>query len=506
MGLCPPIFKICKALQCKAQYDILVAKNRGLMDMKVRISMKRYKVLIYILTILALLCSCGNDAELPSRPSDDVTAGNTSSQIQDIPLEKQLMEPSVSRTLTITASEIHKDYLDPRKNVFLKEYPDADIQIRYAPAQKFYDNTSYAARIATDLASGLGTDLIELFSLPFDKYAMQGYFENLYPYLDRDRELTRDCYYPNMLKALETDGKLYRLVTVMIYNLYMVNKDYESILEEELGDKYSLKYKELTAMCDKVKKTLPHEAVLYPTNGYGVASAIVVEKGALFDFGSRRVNFGTDFLELINHIKPYAVPEFDVVKEPAPDGNSLFRQYIGILSGVTPALKKDFGFEGAWLIEDSNGNIPFSGRMAYGINAKSDNKELAWELLKFLTEDVHTGGGSIGYFDFLPARKDEYWANYTERILSFFRYNPNADPRGLNKEYMQSIFERMDTFHQMLNYYDDYDAFFYEIFNSAVKDYGLGLIDEQGLADRLQEKLAIEYGFIHRGFCDVTLI
>ena len=56
---------------------------------------------------------------------------------------------------------------------------------------------------------------------------------------------------------------------------------------------------------------------------------------------------------------------------------------------------------------------------------------------------------------------------------------------------MQSLFERIDKFHQMLNYYEDYDAFFYEIINPAVKDYGLRLINEQELADRLQEKLTL---------------
>lgn len=453
--------------------------------------MKRYKV-IYILTILLLLCSCGNDAELPSRPMGDGTAAeNISSQLQDAPLEESLMEPSISRTLTITAGDINKHYLDSRKNVFLKEHPGADIQIRYYPYPKLYSDTSYATRVATDLASGLGTDLIDIKGLPFDKYAMQGYFENLYPYMDSDTELTRDCYYPNILKALETDGKLYRLVTVMDYMLYMVNKDYESILEEELGDRYSLKYKELTAMCDKVKKTLPPEMVLYPTNFYGVFIAIVVERGTLFDFSSGRVNFGSDFLELINHIKPYAVPEFDVTYEPAPDENSLFHQGATILTGQAIGLQRGFGFDGAWLIEDSNGNIPFYGVMTYAINAKSDNKELAWEFLKFLTEDVQTSGGSYSYPNYVPARKDEFWTNYTERILSLFQYNPNLDPRGLDKEYMQSLFERVDTFHQMLNYYDDFDAFLYEIFSSAAKDYGLGLIDEQELANRLQEKLTV---------------
>ncbi|MGI6189653.1 MAG: ABC transporter substrate-binding protein [Caldicoprobacteraceae bacterium] len=452
--------------------------------------MKRYKVLIYILTLFLLLCSCGNDAELPRRPLSDRTAEDISSQLQDTPLEEPLMEPSISRTLTITAGDIHKDYLDFRKKLFQKEYPDVDIQINYYPYPEMTDDTTYATRIATDLASGLGADLIELYSLPFHKYAMQGYFEDLYPYMDSDMELTRDCYYPNILKALETDGKLYRFVTVMNYKLYTVNKDYESILEEELRGRYSLKYEELTAMCDKVKNTLPPGMSMYPTNYYSVFTAIRMEKGAIFDLRGGLVNFGYDFLELINHIKPYAVPEFDVTYKPAPDENSLFRHSSLLLGGSFSAAEKDSAFTGSWLIEDSKGNIPFYGIMAYAINAKSDNKKLAWEFLKLLTDDVQTGG-SIGYPDYLPARKDEYWTDYTERKLIFFRFNSDAYPRGQDKEFMQTIFERMDKFHQMLNYYDDEDAFFNEICFSAVKDYRLGLIDEQGLASRLQEKLTL---------------
>ena len=53
--------------------------------------------------------------------------------------------------------------------------------------------------------------LYDLSSLNAASLAVGGKLENLYPYLDADPELSRESFYPNVLKAQEIRGGLYNV-------------------------------------------------------------------------------------------------------------------------------------------------------------------------------------------------------------------------------------------------------------------------------------------------------
>ena len=84
--------------------------------------------------------------------------------------------------------------------------------------------------MAMDIITG-GThpDLFDLSSLNAAALAVGGKLENLYPYLDADPELSRESFYPNVLKAQEIRGGLYEVVTN--YSLFTATG-----FRSELGD------------------------------------------------------------------------------------------------------------------------------------------------------------------------------------------------------------------------------------------------------------------------------
>ncbi|MGN1004544.1 MAG: hypothetical protein ACI4O5_06865 [Oscillospiraceae bacterium] len=90
-----------------------------------------------------------------------------------------------------------------------------------------YEYTVYSAEqrdlLMTEISTGNAPDLV-LFSAgmyngePLDTNS--DYFEDLYPYLDADPELSRDSFVPNLLDALSVDGRLTQLWTyVGIYTV-----------------------------------------------------------------------------------------------------------------------------------------------------------------------------------------------------------------------------------------------------------------------------------------------
>ena len=46
-------------------------------------------------------------------------------------------------------------------------------------------------------------------SIPYRQLAAKGLLEDLYPYIDADEQLSRSDFFPNVLSAMELDGKLY---------------------------------------------------------------------------------------------------------------------------------------------------------------------------------------------------------------------------------------------------------------------------------------------------------
>jgi ABC-type glycerol-3-phosphate transport system substrate-binding protein len=71
--------------------------------------------------------------------------------------------------------------------------------------------TDALARLALDVMTGSGPDIIDTSLFPFHQWAGQGLFVNLYELIDADPALSRDDFVEAVLSNLETDGRLYKM-------------------------------------------------------------------------------------------------------------------------------------------------------------------------------------------------------------------------------------------------------------------------------------------------------
>ena len=457
--------------------------------------MKKNYLILSIVVLIGILSGCSSPVpELPTNP-------NMKEDTYDLFSEEQPGEESATedqntvktegtekQILTITAYSLYRDYLTARKQKFMELHPDVDIRLTFYSTPKVYSDNTYITRLATDLMGGSASDIILVDNPVLWNYGELGYFEGLYQYLEKDADISKESFYPEMLKALEIGGELYVLPATINYKVLLLNTDYEELLQDELAGKYSLTYYNLAKLCDTVKDSLPEGTVLYPTNTYSAKYALIAEVDTYFNKKERYVNFSNS-ADLIEFVEPYTVPGMNERYMAASDENSLFTEEIHALGGYWPALNADFGFEGGgYILANTKGEITFELSLAYAINSSSQNKDLAWEFLKFSTEDVHDRGDGIYISQYIPARQDEFWKNYTQRMTDVFETCSN--PLLEDEEYVQSVFERMQELQYKLNNFGyGYSAVFLEALEPAVKDYGLGLIDAQGLADRIQEKM-----------------
>ena len=80
-------------------------------------------------------------------------------------------------------------------------------QNRYEYIEKLYSENELA-RLLADISSGSSPDLL-LFSKNVNTISNE--FEDLYSYIDNDKELSRDSFLPNLLEGLTVDGELHEL-------------------------------------------------------------------------------------------------------------------------------------------------------------------------------------------------------------------------------------------------------------------------------------------------------
>ena len=74
------------------------------------------------------------------------------------------------------------------------------------------NSTGGLEQLGLDIASGDAPDLYDLRGLPISQYIQKGLLEDMYPYIDADPTISREDFFPSLLKAMEADGGLYCII------------------------------------------------------------------------------------------------------------------------------------------------------------------------------------------------------------------------------------------------------------------------------------------------------
>lgn len=121
----------------------------------------------------------------------------------------------VKAKTTLTMATMWMDY-NLKKQLLKFNKTNTDYRIEITDYSEYNTDNDYTAGITklnTEIISGNIPDLIDISNLPYKQYAAKGLLEDLYPYIEKDTELSRDDLAPGIIKAIEIDGKLYTLVS-----------------------------------------------------------------------------------------------------------------------------------------------------------------------------------------------------------------------------------------------------------------------------------------------------
>lgn len=105
---------------------------------------------------------------------------------------------------------------DLRSKIVEYNRSSEQYRINVLDYSEYSTDTDYSAgitKLTTEIISGNVPDIFLCNSLPVDKYAARGVIADLYTFIDQDSELNRSYFVPQVLAAMEKDGKLYQLPT-----------------------------------------------------------------------------------------------------------------------------------------------------------------------------------------------------------------------------------------------------------------------------------------------------
>lgn len=114
----------------------------------------------------------------------------------------------------LTMATMWLDY-NIRAEILKFNKTNTEYQIQISDYSEFNTEEDYNAGITklnTEIISGKIPDIIQISNLPYKQYAAKGLLEDLYPLIDNDPDLKRENFVPSILKAVETNGKLYTLI------------------------------------------------------------------------------------------------------------------------------------------------------------------------------------------------------------------------------------------------------------------------------------------------------
>ena len=283
--------------------------------------------------------------------------------------------------------------------------------------------------LRTEILSGNAPDILCLSDINYKDLAGRGLLEDLYPWLDADPELSRDDFFPNVLTALEYDGKLCASVAGFYINTVI---GASSVVGEEPGWTYEQFNAALSSMpegCTAFDATTTRDDIL--------TACLALDMDLFVDWGKGTVSFDSpEFISLLEFAasfpteqdwENYDMAQDDNVGERLSQGKQMLVQTGSsnldefLCADYSQYLGGQITYIGFPTSYGSGNMFSFVEEPGYAISSACKNKEAAWQFLRtFFTSDYQKKNISC-----FPSRKDVFEEKAQE--YSTVQYLKNSD-------------------------------------------------------------------------------
>lgn len=166
-----------------------------------------------------------------------------------------------------------------------------------------YDDNGFGenggmTKLRTEILSGKMPDILDLAGMPTRQLAAKGLLMDLYPLLDADSALSRGDIFPNVLKALEINGKLCSVSSGFYIQTCIGAK-------RVVGDTPGWTFEDL----NRALATMPEGCTVFgisTTRDVVLQTMLELDMGQFVDWDTGKVSFESpEFIALLNFVKAF---------------------------------------------------------------------------------------------------------------------------------------------------------------------------------------------------------
>ena len=350
--------------------------------------LKKAITTILLMCVLLLMACRGGENEKGESASEEMAESTTY-------MEAETLEESEPEELT---GELRIMTWLPSNNLqyviedFMQEHPGVTVTVETNQVEKVA-SAEYMEKYTTRIMTGEGFDIIESGLVNMEKCVRQGLFADLYELMNADMDFHREDYFSCIFERAEVDGEL----PAFIYNVKPIYFHLNKKLLAKAGIEYTkdtINFQELYDIYEKVREAAG-ERIFLTDAGYGYEGMSDYENGYFI----RNNLIDTDEFEeyLRMRHKLYSTVENRV---PWIDGTMKIESDVlccqselklpGNSVGDTDINDMFTGTEDMTAYESMHGERYPSAMAALSISSFSENKELAWEFIKYVFSDKDT--------------------------------------------------------------------------------------------------------------------
>lgn len=483
--------------------------------------MKNYlKTSIIVLLVLALsLSACVKNEDKTETPQTssvtdaDVDTGTEQiSEFDEITNEatadnaasgESALNSAEGEKKVITLSLCWDYYIEEAADRFMKLHPDVEIKINSYSGEM----VKYMTQVPASLMAGNADDILDGFGVSFQNPSTVKLLADFYPLMQADQSFNEDDYFTNVFKALEYKGGLYIFPISFTYNLVAVNNR----VQGNLRDKFS-QYSHLNSFdLMDIYKSMQAEndsniAGYYLHDSFDVNNAFYSLKDSFIDVENKTCDFNNErFINFLNEAKSITDPEKEYLysnngivysqeNEEARSNKYLFQIFSADSFQYILEFEEGMPFGDPVPFTNGHGQINITPLKNFCINGNSENKELAWEFLKFMADGEDTDS-SEGYpfIPPIPVNKkvltDRYMIEVPKRINGYekdFGWHIKGDLETASKKVIS-----------LTNEFNNMPMYFYNDFglNGLISDplaqFNDGQMTAEQIASELQNKMSL---------------
>jgi len=313
---------------------------------------------------------------------------------QPIPDQNQQPAPPEPEEQTLTISACY-DYVAREIEIaaekFKADHPGLEIVVEtYAG-----DRERYKQQISIQLMGGRPADIIDATAFSEIDLANSNLLIDFYPLIEEDPDFTDDTYYMNVIDGMAFNGKVFVFPTEFSYSVLGVNNTLSRDLVERYQQYETITYRQALDLYLEFA-----DPGLYLERSFDAAYVTDAALKTFVDFENQTCFFNTaEFIQFITDAK--------VATEPAKitRGELGWTYSANIYRADLLAEAQSYLFSKAsntdyWVflpytkgnvfthyipLVDNDGQALMMPRKRFCISEASQNKELAWEFIKYLT-------------------------------------------------------------------------------------------------------------------------